>query len=45
MIYELWKKIKESLISVVPVSLITLILSFTPIFNLSTSMRIIFIVS
>ena len=42
---QLWNKIKESLVSVLPVSLITLILSFTPLFDLSASMKIIFIFS
>ena len=45
MLIQLWGKIKESLISVLPVSLITLILSFTPLFDLTASMKIIFIVS
>ena len=45
MFFQLWNKIKESLMSVLPVSLITLVLSFTPLFDLSVSMKLIFIFS
>jgi len=32
---DLWKKIRESIISVLPITLIVVILSFTPLFNLT----------
>ena len=35
MLKHLWEKLKESLISVLPVSLIVLILYFTPLVNLN----------
>lgn len=45
MLVELFKKIKEALISVLPVTLIVLILNFTPILNLTNKELTIFIIS
>ena len=45
MLNQLWYKIKESLISVLPVTLIVVILNFTPLINLSTYEIIVFLVS
>ena len=45
MLKQLWYKIKESLISVLPVTLIVIILNFTPLINLSNYELIVFIVS
>ena len=42
---QLISKIKEALISVLPVTLIVLILSFTPIINLTSYELIVFIIS
>lgn len=42
MLKQLWHKIKESLISVLPVTLIVIILNFTPLVNLSTYEVIVF---
>ena len=42
---QLISKIKEALISVLPVTLIVLILSFTPIINLTPYELIVFIIS
>ena len=44
MLVQLWDKIKEALVSVLPVSLIVLILSFTPLVNLTTNEIIMFVV-
>ena len=35
MLRELWKKVRESLVSVLPVALIVIIMSFTPLFSLT----------
>ncbi len=45
MLRQLWKKLKESLISVVPVTLIVLILYFTPLVNLNAKELIVFLIS
>ena len=42
---QLWNKIKEALVSVLPVTLIVVILNFTPIIDLSLKETIVFIVS
>ena len=42
---DYWSKIKEALISVVPISLVVIILSFTPLFNLSGEELALFILS
>ena len=44
MLVQLWHKIKEALVSVLPVSLIVLILSFTPLVNLGAHEIIMFVV-
>lgn len=45
MLKQILLKIKESLISVLPISLLVLILSFTPLFDLTGSQRLIFILA
>ena len=45
MLKQLWNKIKESLVSVLPVTLIVVILNFTPLINLSTYEIIVFVIS
>ena len=45
MILQLWHKIKEALVSVLPVTLIVIVLNFTPLLNLSTYEIIVFCVS
>ena len=45
MLRQLWHKLKEAMISVLPVTIIVLILSFTPMFSLSMKDRITFIIS
>ncbi len=45
MLKQLWIKLKESLISVVPVTLIVLILYFTPLVNLNAQELAVFLVS
>jgi hypothetical protein len=42
MLQQLWHKIKEALVSVLPVTLIVIILNFTPLLNLSTYEVIVF---
>lgn len=42
---QLFSKLKESLVSVLPVTLIVIILSFTPLFNISLNESLIFIIS
>ena len=44
MLIQLWDKIKEALVSVLPVSLIVLILSFTNLVNLAANEIIMFVV-
>ena len=41
----LWKKLQESLISVLPVALLVLVLNFTPLINLSEQETLIFLIS
>ena len=43
MINKFWEKMKESLISILPVTLIVLILNFTPLLNLNAGELWIFI--
>lgn len=45
MLQQLWHKIKEALVSVLPVTLIVIILNFTPLIDLSTYEIIVFSVS
>ena len=45
MMKQLWHKLKESLISVLPVTFMVLILSFTPLFDMNTKEMVVFIVS
>ncbi|MBR4496380.1 MAG: DUF1538 domain-containing protein [Acholeplasmatales bacterium] len=45
MLKQLWLKLKESLISVLPVTVIVLILYFTPLVNLTAQELIVFLVS
>ena len=45
MILQLWHKIKEALVSVLPVTLIVILLNFTPMLNLTTYEIIVFCVS
>jgi hypothetical protein len=42
MLKQLWTKIRESIISVLPVALIVIIVSFTPLFNLTSVQYIVF---
>lgn len=43
MLNSLWKKLKESIISVLPISLIVILLSFTSLYDLSTYELLVFI--
>lgn len=45
MIQQLWHKIKEALVSVLPVTLLVLVLNFTPLINLSNYELFVFIIS
>ncbi len=45
MLLQLWEKLKEALMSVLPVTIIVLILSFTPLVDLETKEQIVFGVS
>ncbi len=45
MLRELWVKIKESLISVLPVTLIVIILNFTPLINFTPFEILVFVIS
>ena len=45
MLKHLWEKMKEAMITIVPVILIVMILSFTPLFSLTMTEYVIFIVS
>ena len=45
MLQQLWHKIKEALVSVLPVTLIVIFLNFTPLIDLSTYEIIVFSVS
>ena len=42
MLQALWTKLKESAVSVFPVTVIVLILSFTPIFSLTVTETVVF---
>ena len=45
MIRDLWSKIKEAVISILPVTLMIILLSFTPLYSLKFSELITFIIS
>ena len=45
MIRDLWSKIKEAVISILPVTLMIILLSFTPLYSLKSSELITFIIS
>lgn len=45
MLNELWQKLKEAIFSVLPITLIVIILSFTPLLNLTTTEIVTFSIS
>ena len=45
MISHLWEKMKEAMLTIIPVILIVIVLSFTPLFDMSFSDYIVFLIS